>query len=175
MDIFEAIERRHCYRAAFLDEAVPREDLRRIVEAGIRAPSGCNGQTTTFVIVDDADTLAQIRALAPGKPHIDTAPAMIVCAIEPRPVYEEMSFEVEDCAAAVENMLLAIEALGYATVWIDGMLRRDGRAEALAELLDVPEGRQVRIILPLGRPAKRWAQREKKPFEERAWFNRHGA
>ena len=35
--------------------------------------------------------------------------------IDPRPVLGEISFAAEDCAAAVENMLLAITALGYGT------------------------------------------------------------
>ena len=51
---------------------------------------------------------------------------MIVCVTDPQPVYHTMSFPAEDCAAAVENMLLAIAALGYATVWIDGALRAEG-------------------------------------------------
>ncbi len=53
MDLFEAIEGRYSYRGAFTDAPVPREDLVRIVEAGLKAPSGCNAQTTTFVIAAD--------------------------------------------------------------------------------------------------------------------------
>ena len=40
-----------------------------------------------------------------------------------------MSFGAEDCAAAVANMLLAITAVGYATVWTDGALRREVEAK----------------------------------------------
>ena len=36
-----------------------------------------------------------------------------------------VSFATEDCAASVENMLLAVTALGYATVWLDGVLTAD--------------------------------------------------
>ena len=53
--------KRHSYRGPFRDEPVPREHLRRIVEAGLLAPSGENAQTTTFVIVDDP---AIVRAIA---------------------------------------------------------------------------------------------------------------
>jgi nitroreductase len=177
MEVFEAIAQRHSYRAGFLDQPVPREDLRRIVQAGIQAPSGRNAQTTTFVIVDDPSLVQQIAEMEGANAAQRNAKAFICCVIDrqPEPTYEDLAFVVEDCAAATENMLLAITALGYASVWIDGALRRQGRAEAIGALLGVPEGKVVRILLPLGVPEETWPQREKRPFEERAWFNRYGA
>ena len=169
MDVFEAIEKRHSYRSEYVDKPVPRADLQKIVQAGIQAPSGCNAQSTTFVIVDDSAVMAQIREVVSVK-----SPALIACVVDPTPVYQEFSFEKEDCAAAVENMLLAIAALGYATVWLDGVLRREGVAEGLGKILNVPEGKRVQIILPVGVPTEQREQKEKKPFEQRAWFNRYG-
>ncbi|GAB6164091.1 nitroreductase family protein [Thermostilla marina] len=173
MDVFEAIRRRHSYRGPFTDAAVSREDLRKIVEAGIRAPSGKNEQTTSFIIVDDPALLEQAKQII-DRPVCATAKAMIVCVADPRPVFNGMSFYKEDCAAAVENMLLAITALGYATVWLDGALRVNRTAERLAELLGVPADRRVQVVLPLGVPAEQWEQKPKLPFEQRAWFNRFG-
>lgn len=170
MDVFEAIARRYSYRGEFTDAPVPREDLVKIVQAGIRAPSAKNEQTTSFAIVDDPKLLRQIANLL-DRPVCSTAKAMIVCIIDPRPVLEFTSFAIEDCAAAVENMLLAITALGYTTVWLDGVLRRDSIATEIARLLRVPLGRTVRILLPVGVAAQPAAQRERLPFEQRAWFN----
>jgi len=176
MDLFEAIARRHSYRGAFQAGPVPREDLRRIVQAGLQAPSGRNMQTTTFVIVDDPALVRAIAAMPGANKAQQNAPAFIVCVIDkaPAPTYETLSFQVEDCAAATENILLAVTALGYASVWIDGWLRREDRAQAVAQLLGLPEGKTPRILLPVGIPAEQGSQREKKPFEERAWFNRYG-
>ncbi|ASV76139.1 nitroreductase [Thermogutta terrifontis] len=175
MDVFEAIEKRYSYRGPFKDVPVPREHLRKIVEAGIRAPSGKNAQTTSFVIVDDPQLIQRIASLFENKPVCITAKAMIVCVTDPRPVMGNVSFHIEDCAAAVENMLLAITALGYATVWIDGALRYNRIAERIGEMLGVPAELQVRVLLPIGIPAEPGQQREKLPFEKRAWFNRWGA
>ena len=171
MDVFEAITNRHSYRGAFTEAPVPREDLTKIVRAGLEAPSGCKKQSTTFVIVDDPETLAKIEDIV----DLYSSPrALIACVVDPAPVFQGMSFEKEDCSAAVENMLLAITAMGYATVWIDGQLRMDKRAERLGDLLGVPTGRQVQIILPLGVPTDDCAGPEKKPFDQRAWFNTYG-
>ena len=176
MDVFEAIARRHSYRGPFRDRPVPRDDLRRIVQAGLQAPSGRNMQTTTFVIVDEPQLVRQIGALHTTNPAVQTAQAMIACLIDGQPeaVYEGHNFQIEDCAAAAENMLLAVTALGYATVWIDGWLRVENRAATIGKMLGLPAGKIIRVLLPIGVPAETWPQKEKKPFEQRAWFNRFG-
>jgi nitroreductase len=173
MDVFEAVEKRHSYRGEYKDQAVPREDLCRIVEAGLRAPSGYNLQTTSFVIVDEPDLVVRIADIV-ERPTVRGAKAIIVCVSEAVASSSGLAFEVEDASAAVENILLAVTAMGYATCWIDGSLRREGRAERIAELIGVPGGRTVRVILPIGVPSVACPQKEKKPFCERAFLNRWG-
>jgi nitroreductase len=125
------------------------------------------------VIVDDAQLVRQIAEIL-EKPFCFTAKAMIVCVADPRPVYSGMSFAVEDCTAAVENMLLAITALGYASVWLDGVVRVEDRAARVGRLLGVPPERKIRIVLPVGMPVEPGVQRDRFPFSDRAWFNRYG-
>ena len=50
MELFEAINNRHSYRGKYKDTPVPREDLKRIMQAGLDAPSGCNKQTTILCV-----------------------------------------------------------------------------------------------------------------------------
>ena len=174
MDLFQAIRGRYSYRGAFQGAPIPREDLKRIVEAGLMAPSGKNAQTTGFVIVDDPELVKEIGGMHPGNKALQQARALIACIIdrEPEAVYEGMNFQVEDCAAAVENMLLSITALGYGSVWVDGWLRRDGRADKIGRMLGVPDSKVVRILLPVGIPIGPGPRPEKKTFDERARFNR---
>lgn len=173
MDLFEAVARRHSYRGPYLDRPVPRDDLVKIVEAALKAPSGCNAQTTNFVVVDEPEKVAAIRKMHPVNEAMQQAHAYILCFVDKAPdaVYERFDFQVEDCAAAVENMLLAVTALGYATVWIDGWLRMDSRAEAIALMVGAPDSKQLRILLPLGVPAESWNPKEKKSLESRVGFN----
>jgi nitroreductase len=175
MDLFEAIQNRHSYRGAFTDAPVIADDLKKIVSAALAAPSGCNAQTTEFVIIDDAEIFARINKMHEANKAMQQAKAYIACVIDadPEPVYEDLAFQVEDCAAAVENMLLAITALGYASVWIDGWLRREGRAADIAEMLSIPQTKTIRILLPIGVPAEQTKQPGKKPFEQRAFFNKY--
>ncbi|MCK5130036.1 MAG: nitroreductase family protein [Clostridiales bacterium] len=170
MELFNAIAKRHSYRGSFKDIAITKQDLQKIVQAGIDAPSGCNAQTTSFIIVDDEKILDKLNEIVSGK-AMNTAKAVIVVLSYPIEAYYDMSFAKEDYSAAVENILLAVTALGYATVWIDGQIRREEKAEKIARLLDVPNNLIVRVVLPIGVPKVKKEQKAKLPFNERAWFN----
>jgi len=175
LDLFDAICLRHSYRGPMETTPVPREDLDRIVGAGIRAPSGKNAQTTEFIIIDDNSLLQELQALHPANKAMQQAPAMIACIIDktPEKIYEGYDFQLEDCAAATENMLLAITALGYASVWIDGWLRVGNRADKVAALLHLPDDKKVQILLPVGTPKEQWEQKERQPFSTRVTYNRY--
>ena len=176
MEFFETVKRRHSYRGGYKDMVVRQDELLAIVQAGLDAPSGKNTQTTRFVIIDDPDLLGQIRAMHLTNKAMQQAKVFIACIIDrqPKPVYEGLAFQIEDCAAAVENMLLAITALGYASVWIDGWLRSEGHAETIGNMLGVPETKIIRVLLPIGMPAEDIQPPKKMLFNERAWFNRYG-
>lgn len=172
MELFEAIAKRHSYRGTFTDASVSRDDLQKIVQAGIDAPSGCNAQTTSFIVVDDPGMLDKIRTLF-KTPVVQTAKAMILCVCDSNPVYKDTTFYTEDCGAAVQNMLLAITGLGYATVWYEGYLGGEV-GEKLGEILGVPKNLKTLVLLPIGVPSEHGSPKEKKSFGERAWFNMYG-
>lgn len=173
LDLFEAIKKRHSYRGPLTTESVKHHDLVTIVEAGICAPSGKNGQTTQFIIIDDLSIIKQLNQLHPANLTMNQATAMIACIIDSQPeqIYEGYNFQLEDCAAAAENMLLAITALGYASVWIDGWLRIKNRAEQIARVLKIPSYKKIQIILPIGVPTEQWQQKERLSFDQRVCDN----
>lgn len=173
MDLFEAIEKRYSYRGRFTNKPVSEDDLRKIVQAGLDAPTGKNMQTTEFVIINDEEKVKEIRNILPDKMAVATGKAYIACIVdkEPEIVFGTHHFQIEDCAAAVENMLLAITALGYTSVWLDGVLRTNNTAEKFAEIIKCPESKKVQIVLPVGKPEKEGARKEKKKFSERVKMN----
>ena len=173
MDILQTILTRRSYRGKYLDTPVPREDLRTIMEAGCAAPSGCNKQTTSFVAVDDPALLNELKTLV-DPPVAETAPAWILVLTRPIVAYRDRIFNVQDYAAAIENMLLAIHALGYASCWYEGHITdTDDIAGRLARALGIPEPYRVVCLLPVGVPADKPRPLKKRPLEERVWFNRN--
>jgi len=171
MDFFKAIEDRHSYRGEFEEGTIPEADLVKIVDAGMRAPSGCNEQTTSFVIVTNPSLRAEIAKLI-NSDAVRTAPAVIVACTRRVTFNFGLDFELEDYGAAVSNILLAATALGYASVWLDGQSRLSGMHLDLARLLDIPAGQIARTILPVGVPVKPGRQPARKPFDERVTWKK---
>jgi len=171
MDTLQAIMNRRSYRGKYKDTPVPREDLRRILEAGLAAPSGCNKQTVSLIAVDDPELLKQLRAVI-QPPVGETAPAMI-CVLTQRIIaYRDRCFATQDYAAAIQNMLLAIVALGYQSCWYEGHITDEDRiGDRMARILGVPEGYELVCFLPVGVAEEEPKPPRKKGFEERAWFN----
>lgn len=168
MDFFEAVSKRGSYRDKFEETAIPEADLRKILEAAIKAPSGYNLQSTSFVAVTNEEKKKQIAALMPSD-ATETAPLIIVVVSE-RIEADGFCFEIEDYASATETMLLAITALGYASVWMDGDTKTDDNAEQIRTILGLPEDKTVRTILPVGRPVKEVKQNTRKAFDERVTY-----
>ncbi len=171
LSLTELIMKRRSYRGKYRPERVPREDLTTILEAGLAAPSGCNKQTTSLIAVDDPELLDRIHAVI-DPPVGETAPAMI-CVLSRRiNAYRDRCFAMQDYSAAIENMLLAITALGYQSCWYEGHITDTDRInERIAKILKVPEGYELVCILPVGIAAGEPVMPKKKPFEERARFN----
>jgi nitroreductase len=165
MELFEAIGKRASVRA-FAPCDVPDDDLVRIVDAGRRAPSGRNRQPWEFIIVSDADVIARLGEI---QGCIGQASAAVAIVMDD----QASEYWKEDAAAAIENMLLAITALGYASVWVEGyVLHHEDYGK---EVLGVPENRRLLAVLPIGKPEGEAVQAQKKPLDEVLHRNRYGS
>ena len=172
--MLDLIMSRRSYRGKFKPDPVPREDLAAILEAGLAAPAGCNKQTTSLIAVDDPAILARLRAEI-DPPVAETAPAMI-CVLTRRIIaYRDRCFATQDYSAAIENMLLAIEALGYRSCWYEGHVTDTDRiGDKIAKILGVPEEYELVCVLPVGIAESEPGMPKKLPFGQRAWFNGFG-
>jgi nitroreductase len=175
MNVFQAIHTRHSYRGRFKPTPVPREDLTRILQAGLDAPSGCNRQTTSLIAVDDPEVLERLQGVI-DPPVGETAPTAICVLTQRINAYRDRCYAVQDYSAAIQNMLLAIVELGYQSCWYEGHITDEDRiGEKMAEILQVPAGYELVCFLPVGIAEGEPVIPKKKAFEERAWFNSFGA
>ena len=171
MDVLDIICSRRSYRGEYVPTPVPRKDLLKIMQAGLAAPSGCNKQTTSIIAVDDAGVLTKIKSVI-DPPVAATAPAAICVLTQRINAYRDRCYAVQDYSAAIENMLLAIEALGYRSCWYEGHITdTDNIGGKMAEILGVPDGYELVCFLPVGKAVSEPSIPKKKDFEERAWFN----
>ena len=171
MTIFDAIKSRTSYRGKYNSAKIPREDLVRIMEAGLAAPSGCNKQTTSLIAIDDSDLLRKLFEVIQPK-VAETAPAIICVLTQKTIAYRDRCFNVQDYSAAIQNMLLEIIELGYQSCWYEGHITdTDAIGRKMAEILEVPSDYELVCFLPVGIAAQPLQRVDKKPLLERAWFN----
>jgi len=165
MDLFDAIVQRASVRD-LKPVDVSDTDLVKILDAGRRAPSGRNRQPIEFIVVRNPETL---KALARAQACVgDVSLAICIAADPARSVYW-----LEDVSAATTNMLLAIAALGYGSVWIEGTLLRV--EEECKQALGVPEHMRLIVCLPIGAPTKAPKQAEKRTLADIVHWEKYGA
>ena len=171
MSVIDIINKRHSYRGRYKSDPVSREDLITIMEAGLAAPSGCNMQTTSLIAVDDKDVLDKLHKVI-EPPVGETAPAMICVLTQRINAYRDKCFAVQDYSAAIENMLLVIEELGYSSCWYEGHITDEDRiGYKMAQILDAPDDYELVCFLPVGVACEEGTVPKKRGFQERAWFN----
>jgi nitroreductase len=137
----------------YTGEPVTEEQVRKLLEAAMAAPSANNSQPWHFVVVQDREQLRRLAEAHPyGRMQAEAALSIAVCAdptLSPR-------YWVQDCSAATENLLLAATALGLGGVWL-GVYPNQDRVARVKEVLGIPEGIEVLCLVAIGHPA------EKKP------------
>ena len=167
MDIMDIIFKRRSIRA-YTGDPVSREDMVRLLQAGMAAPSARDNKPWEFVAVQDAGTLAQLQQDLPNAQY--DPPAMIIVCARPTDDTGER-YWVQDCAAATQNILIAAAGLGLGAVWI-GIHPKEAEITAVRATLGLPEGVRPFCGICLGHPAE-----EKEPrtqYEEsRVHWNRY--
>ena len=104
---------------AFLDKPVPEETIEQLLKAAMAAPSAKNQQPWAFVVIRDRGLLENLGASLPNARMTATAPAaVVICGVLDKALPgEAREYWIQDAAAATENFLLAVHALGLGAVW----------------------------------------------------------
>lgn len=151
MHVLDAIRTRRSIRK-FTPDPVSSSQIRTLLEAAMMAPSAGNAQPWQFIVVEDRNTLAQIPEIHPyAAMSREAAVGILVCGDLSREKYP--GFWVQDCAAAVQNILLAAHGLGLGAVWT-GIYPDEGRMARFRERFSLPPNIIPLAFIPLGHPAQ---------------------
>ena len=120
-EILKAIKERRSIRK-FTSEMPKKEDIEKIIEAGLYAPSGMGTQDVIIVAVTDKavrDRLSAANRLVMGvtdesRDPFYGAPVVLVVLGD-----RNNGVHVKDGSLVMGNLLLATHALGLGGVWID--------------------------------------------------------
>ena len=172
MDMLEFIKSRRSTRR-FKADAVEKEKLDQVLEAGRYAPSGGNCQTTHFIVVNNQEVLRKLADLVqqefavmeetPGmyKSIVNSirssrkggyvfhyaAPVLIIVANQ-----KDYGNNIADCSCALENMMLMANALDLGSCWINQLKWLNENPVLLNFLqgLGLKEGERVYGALAVG-------------------------
>lgn len=142
MDALQTIHTRRSIRQ-YKDTPISEETIRELLDAAMSAPTAGGIQPWRFVVITDRAALDAIPDIHPYAAMIRQAPlAILVCGDVSSENYGD--FWVQDCSAAMQNILLAARAQGLASLWC-GVHGRPEREKAFSERFGLPEK-----VRPLG-------------------------
>jgi len=150
MELFEAINKRRSIRN-YSEEPVEWDKVVKILESAIRAPSSGNVQNWRFVIVTDKKLRSKLAEASLQQYWMENAPIhIIVCSdnFEIKKLYGERGeklYSIQNCAAAIQNMLLTATALGLGSCWVGAF-----EDEAVARILGISGDVTIQAIITIG-------------------------
>jgi len=154
MDLDRCIKTRISTRK-FLEKEIAWDKLTEILNSGRFAPSSGNLQNWRFLIVKDDKTKEKISNFCADQAWMANASThVIVCNDDSdvKRMYKKRSdlFSTQNCATAIQNILLKANSLGIASCWV-GVYN----ADKLRALLKIPESIKIEAIIVLGYAAEK--------------------
>lgn len=158
MDFLEVIDKRHSVRK-YADRPVERELLDAIVSIAQTAPSSRNSKSTSFVIVEDRDTLDALSQMRDyGSALLSGAQAAIVVLGDET----KTDLWVDNCAISATFVQLAVTAMDLCSCWVhcNGRPRLKAEPEGakaedyVRELLGIKDGLRPYCVIAIGYPVE---------------------
>jgi len=159
-ELLEVIYRRRSVRK-YEKKPIPEEILKAILEAGRLAPTAKNLQPWHFIVVRDPEIKRKL-IFTDWNNFIEEASVVIVGCGE-----MDKKWAVVDVAIALQNMVIAAEALGLGSCWIGAF-----EEEEVKRALGVPDHLKVVAMITIGYPAERPEPPPKKKLEEIVQFEK---
>ncbi len=163
----------------YTDRPVDRDMLKTCVEAARLAPSSCNAQPWSVVIVDDPELknkAARTTMLPPSSfnKFVSQAPVIVAIVIEPDSTVSSagakarrIQYPLIDIGAFAENFCLQAAELGLGTCMIGWV-----REKELKKLLNIPVKKRIPIVITVGYPRQNTTRDKiRKPLDELCKFN----
>jgi nitroreductase len=159
VNFLELVKKRQSVRG-YSPRPVEKAKLERCLEAARLAPSACNAQPWTFIVVDDVELKNRLADLTadrwlPLNHWTKQAPVHVAVVVEHANLTARVGAQVKkkafpwiDLGIAAEHFCLQAAADGLGTCML-GWFKED----KARELLKVPTGRRLGLIITLGYPA----------------------
>lgn len=134
---------------------VDDDTLRLLLEAAMAAPSAVAKDPWRFVVVRQQSTLSEIASALPNGRFLAKAALGIAVVGDIDAAHDrQLSYLLQDCSAAIENLLIAASILGLGACWL-GVHPREDRIKRIREILCLPDNILPVAMVSVGYPAER--------------------
>jgi nitroreductase len=128
--------------------------VQKLLEAAMAAPSAMTKDPWRFLVLRHPQTLSGLAAVLPGGKMLSTAAlAITVCGDLDASFENHLSYLLQDCSAAIENLLLAAHALGLGACWV-GVHPLEDAARHIKRMLSLPGSFVPVAVVSLGLPGE---------------------
>jgi len=148
--MIDIIKSRRSIRRYDPNKPVTKEQINKLLEAAMCAPSACNSRPWEFIAVTKRETLEKIAKVHPHAGMCGTATAAIIVVAVPQEGRPEGYFP-QDCGAATQNILLQAAAMDLGTCWC-GVYPREERIASIRELFNIPQPKIPFNVIAIGVP-----------------------
>ncbi len=138
----------------YQDREVPDQMITDLLEAGMAAPSAVKKDPWHFIVIRERQTLDKMVEFMPNAQMLKQATAaFVVCGDIIKAHDQQESYMLQDLSAAVENILLAANAMGLGTCWL-GVHPRPDRMDNIRALFKLPDNIIPMCGIAIGWPAE---------------------
>ena len=128
----------------FLRDEISDETIQDLLDAAMSAPSACCKDPWHFLVIRRKELLQRIAEGLPNGQMLREATVGVAVCGDPVIAHDgQLSYLLQDCSAAIENLLLAASMLGLGACWL-GVHPREDRLRHMRATLGIPES-----ILPI--------------------------
>ncbi|MGL4994236.1 MAG: nitroreductase family protein [Bacteroidales bacterium] len=166
-DIHNIILRRRSIRT-FKAQDLSKEQILRVIKAGMYAPTAFNVRPWEFVVLQDQKDRQSIVDSWPWLAPLLSAPVAVVVCGNMTNVEPGTEWWVQDVSCAMQNMQLQAESDNLGSVWL-GFYPDHARCESLASMFNMPSHLKPFAILALGVPAEKFDIPERFEAEKVHW------
>ncbi len=162
METQETIMKRKSVRR-FGKGNISSRDIETIINAGIQAPSGKNGQPWKVIVLHDDKTLfPQIATQMIFSRFIAEADCLIAILLDKEQSYDHIK-DMQAIGAFIENMLLMATDLGIGSCWIGEVTKR---TDEISKLLNLTDNLELAALIALGEDADRSPKSSRKSLND---------
>lgn len=155
LDTLKCILTRRSIRE-FTEKEIDDRDLITIIKCAMYAPSAGNQMPWHFIIIKDKNCMKKIMEFHPHSSMLESA-KVAIAVVADTSLEKYKGYWVQDCSAAVQNLLLSSHALGLGSVWL-GIYPREERIKGLSFLLNLPENVIPLAVVAIGYPGRKIEQ-----------------